>query len=132
MTTTGTAPATGTPAAAGATGATTIDIDNTQKLPVGPSPAPAALTSAVDVALKSAPAAGTVLTFGCTVTDNLGQTSALATATVTIVGKPSVQITPPAQNVAPGAPIGLTANATSPGGNIASYSWTLQSVKGAG
>lgn len=115
-----------------ATGATTIDIDNTQNLPVGPSPAPAPLTPAVEAVLKSAPPVGTVLTFGCTVTDNLGQTSALATATVTIQGKPTVQITPAAQNVAPGAPIGLTAVAQSPGGSIASYSWTLQSVKGGG
>lgn len=132
MSTTGTAPTAGAattpPTTAGSPTATAINIDNTQTPPVSPNPAPAALTSVVAVTLKSPPPAGSTLTFGCTVTDTLKQTSALATATVIIQGLPAVTIAPLTQKVAPGTPIQLTATQTA-GGTLASYNWTLQSVE---
>lgn len=124
MTTTSTVPTTGAPAAPAPVA---ITIDNTQKTPVGPSPAPPPLTSVVNVTLKSPPAAGNSITFGVTVTDTLGQTSTLATATVNVQAVPAVTLTPASATVAQGAPIELTATQTA-GGTLASYNWTLQSV----
>ncbi len=111
-----------------------ITIDPTKPMPVSPNqtspPIPLNLP-VVDVTLATATGAqlpvGTVLTFEVLVTDNIGQT-ATATAQVTIQGKPTVRITPSPQTVGPNTPVEMTATASSPGGSIASYSWTLTNV----
>lgn len=108
--------------------AQSITISGSGPFPAAPNPAPnPANPSSVAVTLNPAPAVGSTLTFQLVVTDNLGQT-ATSTATVTIVGAPVVEITPSQQTVKSGTPINLTGEASSPGGTISTYAWTLTNV----
>ncbi|GAC1658031.1 MAG: hypothetical protein NVS4B13_00290 [Candidatus Elarobacter sp.] len=104
-----------------------ITISTTGPFPASPSPAANPPNpQAVEITLNPLPPPGTKLTFQLAVTDNLNQT-ATSTATVTIQGAPSVTITPPTQ-AAGKTPFTLAAQASSPGGTIQQYTWTLTNV----
>lgn len=104
-----------------------ITISTAGPFPASPNPAPnPANPQAVAVTLNPVPPVGSRLTFQLVVTDNLNQT-ATTTATVTIQGVPTVSIVPPTQTTGK-APFTLTAEASSPGGTIQQFTWSLTSV----
>lgn len=76
------------------------------------------------VTVTPPPAAGTVLKFSLTVTDDLNNTSPAATVTVTVQDLPVAVITGP-KAAAPKQTITLVGSASTPTGHITKYNWTL-------
>ncbi len=102
--------------------ATTTTTPITSGQSITPNP-PTTSTLAVSV-----PNGVGVLTFQLVVTDNLGQQSAPAVATVTVQGPPIAVLAATPSQVAQGGAITLDGSKSTSTGTIASYSFTLEAL----
>lgn len=98
-----------------------------QLTPASPSTTVTAPTSSVEVTVPNA--TGTVR-FQLVVTDNLGQQSAPAYATVSLQGPPVAVLTATPGTVQAGGAIQLSGAGSTTGGSIASYTFSLVPAAG--